>query len=147
LQPSTIGYAIGASPLSLLAYIGEKIQGWSDPSTSDVDDLLATVAIYYLTDCFSTSVMIYNQSAKHRARLSTYEGSRGKMKSTIGYSAFPFEIGGSPRSWIARCANLVQYNIHAKGGHFPALDNPDALVEDVRNLVSSHWDPSKDKHD
>jgi len=138
-KPSTIGYAIGSSPLALLAYIGEKILAWSDPSTLDLDDLLATVAIYWLTDSFHTSVMIYQQNTKQREIISSREGTRGRMKSTIGYSAFPYEIGTSPRSWIAQCANLVQYNVHQKGGHFPALDNPSALIGDVRSLVAAHW--------
>jgi len=140
-RPATIGYAIGASPLSLLAYIGEKIQAWSDPSALDMDDLLATVVIYYLSDSFHTSVMIYNQSAKVILSLYNGEGVWGgrNIKSTIGYSAFPYEIGPSPRSWIAKYANIVEYKTHAVGGHFPAFDNPDALVGDMRNLVTAHW--------
>jgi hypothetical protein len=53
-----------------------------------MDDLLATVVIYYLSDSFHTSVMIYNQSATAVGSMYAGEGVWGKIKSTIGYSAF-----------------------------------------------------------
>lgn len=71
----------------MLAYIGEKILAWSDPTTISMDDILSTVAIYYLTSCFHTSVMIYNQAGKMRAQLGDYS-CWGKIKSLIAYSAF-----------------------------------------------------------
>ncbi len=60
-QPFTIGLAIASSPLALLAYIGEKIHDLSDPTRVDPQDLLNTVALYFLSGSFATSVMIYNQ--------------------------------------------------------------------------------------
>lgn len=48
-QPLTIGIAIGASPLSLLAYIGEKLHDWLDVTNLDETYILDTVALYYLT--------------------------------------------------------------------------------------------------
>lgn len=71
----------------MLAYIGEKFLAWSDPRLVDMDDLLATVAIYYLTSSFQTSVMIYQQSKESRAWLSKYEV-WGKIKSLMAYSSF-----------------------------------------------------------
>lgn len=71
----------------MLAYIGEKILAWSDPEHIDMDDLLATVAIYYLTSCFQTSVMIYQQSKQKRAELSNFS-TWGSIKSIMAFSAF-----------------------------------------------------------
>jgi len=137
-KPSTIGYSIGVSPLSLLAYIGEKMQAWSDPSAWDVNDLLETVAIYYFTESFHTSVIIYLQSKDERVAFESTV-SWGKLKSKLGLSAFPYEVRMYPRSWIEKCGPVVQYNTHSKGGHFPALDNPEALIADVRMMASKHW--------
>lgn len=87
-QPATIGYAIGASPLSLLAYVGEKMLAWSDPKHVDLNDILATVAIYYLTESFHTSVMIYQQSKPKTEEIGSYR-TIGRIKTTkIGYSLF-----------------------------------------------------------
>lgn len=71
----------------MLAYVGEKFLAWSDPTLLDMDDVLATVAIYYLTSSFQTSVMIYQQSKESRAWLSSF-GFWGKIKSLMAYSAF-----------------------------------------------------------
>jgi len=137
-KPSTIGYSVGVSPLSLLAYIGEKMQAWSDPSCWDDTDLLETVAIYYFTESFHTSVMIYSQNKDIRAAFRKTT-SWGKLKSKLGLSAFPYEVRMYPRSWIEKCGPVVQYNVHPRGGHFPALDNPAALIADLRMMVSKHW--------
>ena len=60
-KPFTIGLAIASSPLAVLAYIGEKIYSWSDPERVDPMDIVDTVALYYLSGSFATSVVIYNQ--------------------------------------------------------------------------------------
>ena len=60
-KPFTIGLAIASSPLAVLAYIGEKIYSWSDPQLVDPNDILDTVALYFLSGSFATSVTIYNQ--------------------------------------------------------------------------------------
>ncbi|KAF8315332.1 alpha/beta-hydrolase [Clavulina sp. PMI_390] len=137
-KPATIGYAVATSPVALLAYIGEKFLAWSDPTTMDINDLLATVTIYYLTSCFQTSVMMYQKRMGGVALLRNPLG-YGKVKSPFAYSAFPYEITVPPTAWIARCGPLVQFKRHDKGGHFPALDNPTALVDDLRELVGAHW--------
>ena len=60
-KPFTIGLAIGSSPLAILAWIGEKVYAWSDAERVDPMDILDTVALYFLSGSFATSVMIYNQ--------------------------------------------------------------------------------------
>jgi len=141
-KPFTIGVAISTSPVALLAYIGEKMYSWSDPNTLDSLDVLDTVALYYLTQCFPTSVMIYNQSQQLRQELvasSDNGDNRWKMGSKIGFTLFPYEIGASARASIKAVGPLVFYKERAVGGHFPALDNPEGLVEDVREFVGENW--------
>ncbi|KAF8334602.1 Alpha/Beta hydrolase protein [Cantharellus anzutake] len=138
IQSTKARYTVGVSPLALLAYIGEKMQAWSDPDLWDVNNLLETVAIYYFTESFHTSVMIYLQNDDIRAAFVS-PSSWGKLKSKLGISAFPYEIVIHPRSWIENCGSVVQYNTHTRGGHFPALDNPDALIADLRELITAYW--------
>lgn len=71
----------------MLAYIGEKILAWSDPRFVDMDDVLSIVTIYYLTSCFQTSVMIYQQATEKRVWLSSY-AAWGRIKSLIAFSFF-----------------------------------------------------------
>lgn len=46
----------------MLAYIGEKMYAWSDPARLDPHDVVDTVALYYLTRSFASSVLIYHQA-------------------------------------------------------------------------------------
>lgn len=138
-KPFTIGIAIASSPLALLAYIGEKFYGWSDPERLDGQDVLDTVALYFLSKCFPTSVLIYNQ-AKDRAELvEAAKGNKWLLKNKFGVSAFPYEIGVSPRHDIEPYGPLVYYKEHTNGGHFPALDSPTEFVDDLREFVGEHW--------
>ena len=63
------------------------MQAWSDPSFWDDTDLFETVAIYYFTESFHTSVMIYSQNKDIRAAFRK-PASWGKLKSKLGLSAF-----------------------------------------------------------
>jgi hypothetical protein len=92
-QPFTIGLALATSPLALLAYIGEKMHAWSDPTTLDPADVLDTVALYYLSHSFATSVLIYNQSKQVREEMTLPQGdgerqSKWQVGSKIGFTLF-----------------------------------------------------------
>lgn len=41
---------------------------WSDPERVDMQDILDTVALYYLSGSFATSVVIYNQVLEFNSR-------------------------------------------------------------------------------
>jgi len=48
------------------------------------------------------------------------------------YAAFPKEIVRPPRSWAERVYNIRRWTVMPSGGHFAALEEPEALVDDVR---------------
>ena len=48
-------------------------------------------------------------------------------------SAFPEEICPVPRKWAEKAyPKLAYYKRHPKGAHFAALEQPQAIVEDLR---------------
>ncbi|KAI0083153.1 alpha/beta-hydrolase [Irpex rosettiformis] len=138
-KPFTIGLALSTSPLALLTYVAEKFYTWSDPERLDPTDILDTVALYWLSGCFSTSVMMYNQTRKQRAEvnLPAEDGYWPIKTKTFGFSSFPYEIGGTPRKPLEAYGNLTFYKAHTHGGHFPALDNPEEFVDDLREYFAS----------
>ncbi|KAL5521015.1 hypothetical protein ACEPAG_8937 [Sanghuangporus baumii] len=162
-KPFTIGYAVASSPLAVLAYIGEKIYTWSDPHLVNPQDILDTVALYYLSGSFPTSVMMYymvrrsiayvspgmyidgilfvNQSTKEFAVLEL-PVSEGKflLKNKFGFSAFPYENTCSPKAILATYGPLAYHKEHSSGGHFPALDCPNDYISDLREFVSVNKD-------
>ncbi|KAH8111358.1 alpha/beta-hydrolase [Phellopilus nigrolimitatus] len=131
-KPFTIGLAIASSPLAVLTYIGEKIYSWSDPGLVDQQDILDTVALYFLSGSFATSV---NKKELPDLMIS----GKWPLKNRFGYSVFPFELGGPPKVDIAAIGPLVYYKEHSKGGHFPALDCPKEYVEDLQEFLGKLW--------
>ena len=57
-RPATISFALSSSPVALLSWIGEKFLEYSD-DTLDVDAILTSIALYWLTDTFPTSIYQY----------------------------------------------------------------------------------------
>lgn len=50
--------------------------------------------------------------------------------------AFERELAVVPKSWAMEAVNLIQYERHDKGGHFAALETPEALWDDVEKFVN-----------
>jgi pimeloyl-ACP methyl ester carboxylesterase len=47
---------------------------------------------------------------------------------------FPKEILRWPRSWVDRQYNVVHWAQMDRGGHFPAMEQPELFVEDLRSF-------------
>lgn len=55
----------------------------------------------------------------------------------VAISQFPYDIGyRTPLSWAQQAGNVVSRSVHDKGGHFPALTDTQALLEDVRKFFA-----------
>ncbi|KAL1594041.1 hypothetical protein SLS59_009072 [Nothophoma quercina] len=128
-KPATIGLVMASSPVAQLAWIGEKFLAWSDPRTRpSLNTILADITLYWLTDCFPTSIYTYRQEKK-----------LDHVNKPTGYSYFPYELSPIPQAWAARTCDLVFFRNHDKGGHFAALERPEALWEDVQEYVKVAW--------
>lgn len=59
------------------------------------------------------------------------------LKITIptGIAMFPKEMSGwPPKTYIERIFNVKQMSKMTMGGHFPALEKPRLLIEDIRKF-------------
>jgi pimeloyl-ACP methyl ester carboxylesterase len=50
----------------------------------------------------------------------------------IAVAHFPNEIPFPPRSHVAKYLNVQRWTEMAAGGHFAAMEQPEALAEDIR---------------
>ncbi|OJD32326.1 epoxide hydrolase [Diplodia corticola] len=134
-KPSTVGLAIGSSPVALLAWIGEKMLAWSDPATApSLDEILLNISIYWFTGCYPTSIWFY-RNLVDRSRIApevTWKGIKGKP---LGFSSFAKEIGPPPKSWVDATRVVSWYREHEQGGHFAALEQPHVLWNDVVHFI------------
>ncbi len=94
----------------------------------DRDRLLDNVMLYWLTNTGASSARLYAESYD-RPNLDA-------VSVPTGCSIFPREIIPASRRFIeARFTDLRTYVEHPRGGHFAALEQPAALVDDIRTFA------------
>ncbi|KAJ5614431.1 hypothetical protein N7528_008085 [Penicillium herquei] len=136
-RPSTIGHVISSSPMALLAWVGEKFLEWVDDPLSP-EHILESITLYWLTETFPRAIYTYRQNYPPPP-IPAANNPRWYVKKPMGFSAFPRELAPLPRSWIETTGNLVFWANHPKGGHFAALEQPEALKTDLTQFVEQVW--------
>jgi pimeloyl-ACP methyl ester carboxylesterase len=140
-KPTTLGVGLADSPAGLAAWIGEKVVAWSStrPDGSpafDRDLLLATLTLYWVTDTIATSLLPYwAHLHSPDAGLPVDDPAPVPTAVTLfGGERVPFPK--PPRSLAARYYSLSAWAEHPVGGHFPAVAEPELLVETLREVLS-----------
>ncbi|KAI0538354.1 Alpha/Beta hydrolase protein [Xylaria digitata] len=142
-KPNTIGLALYDNPVGQLAWIGEKFIIWSDPrqgtgpSVLTHREILREVSLYYLTRSFVSSVYIYAQNPNGFIQ-TDYSDVKARTDAPLLYTTFEYNIGFWPEQYVAAVGNLVSYKFREFGGHFPGLDNPAGLADDIRD-IGKYW--------
>ena len=142
-RPQTLAFALTDSPAGLAAWIVEKFRAWSDcggdlESVFTRDRLLANVSLYWFTGAIGSSFWPYY--ARMHGPWPIPDGAT--IDVPTGYSEFPREILRPPRSLAERTfTDLRRWSVMARGGHFAALEQPDALAEEVRALFRPLREP------
>ena len=138
-KPQTLSYAMIDSPVGIAAWIIEKMHGWSDLQNSDIesvyskDVLLANIMVYVLTNTFNTASWIYFGRREEGGRY--FPKDFKKITIPTGIAMFPKEMSGwPPKTYIERIFNVKQVSKMTAGGHFPALEKPRLLIEDIRKF-------------
>jgi epoxide hydrolase len=134
-KPETVAFTLTDNPLGTAAWIGEKLKLWSDSPDAlepvfTKDQALTNIMIYLATDTIGSSVWFYRGRADEPSNLTA------KVNVPTGFASFPRELppGNPPRSVIERNFNLVHYTKMPHGGHFACWEQPQLLVEDLRNF-------------
>lgn len=132
-KPQTLGTGLNDSPAGLAGWIVEKFRSWSD-CDGDVerrftkDELLTNIMIYWTTQTINSSVRLYCETM----RSGRFGPAGGKVEVPTGCAIFPREIFRPPRRWVEAIYDVRRWSVFESGGHFAALEEPEALVEDLR---------------
>jgi epoxide hydrolase len=129
-RPETIAAALTDSPVGQLAWIVEKFQTWTNPASKtpedavDRDQLLTNVSLYWFTRSGASAARFLSE-AEH---------------SDLDWIA-PSEV---PSAWVVFNSEpimrrfmdpkhqMAYWSEHTEGGHFPAMEEPALLIEDLR---------------
>ncbi|GAA5201719.1 epoxide hydrolase [Rugosimonospora acidiphila] len=138
-RPQTIGYGLVDSPAALCAWIAEKYWTWTDhdgdlTAVMSPDELLDVVMLYWLPAAGASSARLYWESFAQVSEWFT-SSTVDTVAVPTGCSIFPRDVPRPSRRWAAkRYIDIRYWNVLDRGGHFPALERPDAFVRELRTF-------------
>jgi pimeloyl-ACP methyl ester carboxylesterase len=141
LDPQTLAWAMHDSPVGLCAWILERRRSWGDTggdveSRFSKDDLLTTMSIYWLSDCFSSSVRYYAEAGKNPWKAD--HPNMPVVSAPTGITLFEPDMAPGDTRWTEAYYNRKQFRVHARGGHFAPAEEPAVLVTDIRDMFRSY---------
>ncbi len=135
-RPQTLAFGLTDSPAGLAAWIAEKFHAWTDHAGNfetavGRDHLLANISLYWFTGAIGSSFWPYYDRLHGPWPIPDGQ----TVDVPTGYAAFPREIRRPPRSIAEKTyTDIRQWTVMPKGGHFAAMEQPDALAVDIRNF-------------
>jgi pimeloyl-ACP methyl ester carboxylesterase len=129
-KPHTLAVGLGDSPAGLLAWLVEKLRGWSDcdgevESVFSRDELLTWVTAYWVTGAIGTSFTPYVVSGTKPTH----------VEPPAVFTIFPKDLVNAPREFAERIFDVRQWREETAGGHFAAWEKPADYVVGVRDAL------------
>jgi pimeloyl-ACP methyl ester carboxylesterase len=134
-KPQTVGYGLNDSPAGLAAWVVEKWRSWGDTGGNvdarfGRDTLLSTLTVMWATQTIASSMRLYWE----KARAGPAFGPHDHVTVPTGFAVFANEFvpeGRPPREWAERMYAIERWTEMPRGGHFPALEEPELLARDI----------------
>ncbi|MET0507120.1 MAG: epoxide hydrolase [Burkholderiaceae bacterium] len=132
-RPQTLAFALADSPVGLAAWLVEKFQRWTDcdgdpENALTREEMIGDIAFYWFTNCIGASFWPY--FARMHGPWPVPDEKR--IAVPTGYAAFPKEILQPPRVSAERVFDIRRWTEMPRGGHFAALEQPEALAAEIR---------------
>jgi pimeloyl-ACP methyl ester carboxylesterase len=134
-KPQTLGVALNDSPAGLLSWVVEKFRSWSDcdghpENCFTRDQLITNVMLYWVTQTATSAARLYWES-RHSRQVSE---PLPFVDVPTGVARYPKEVLRWPRSWVEHQYNVVHWAVMDRGGHFPAMEQPELFAQDLRTF-------------
>jgi epoxide hydrolase len=129
-RPQTLGYALSDSPAGQLAWIVEKFKEWTDEAAElpedavDRDQLLTNVSLYWFTGSGASAARFLYEAA--------HSGLDWVAPSTVPQGLALFGRDELVRRIMDPGRAMAHWSEFDRGRHFPAMEVPDLLVDDLR---------------
>ncbi|MBZ4019999.1 epoxide hydrolase family protein [Streptomyces purpurogeneiscleroticus] len=135
-RPQTLGYALTDSPVGQLAWITEKFKAWTDCRDTPEeavgrDRLLTNVMLYWLTGTATSSARLYYEAMHSGAG---WGGNTVPSTTPTAVAVLPADLALPVRHLADRSDAVVRWTEYPRGGHFPGLEVPDLLLDDLREF-------------
>lgn len=132
-KPQTLAYGLTDSPVALAAWIVEKFRSWSDcdgdvTKIFSLDTLLTEISLYWFSGSLASSLRLYKETRDRPMHFKSGD----RILPPMAMAHFAKELPTPPRSWVERTYNVTRWSEFAQGGHFAAMEQPQALAQDIR---------------
>jgi epoxide hydrolase len=133
-RPKTLGYALTDSPVGQLAWVAEKFQAWTHPGKArledalDIDQFLTNVSLHWFGEGGAASANAIWESFRAMGWAPPTQTPRGVAL----FNADPFA-----RALLDPEKKVAHWSEFAQGGHFPAMEVPQLLVQDLRRFFGN----------
>jgi len=134
-RPQSIAYGLTDSPVAQLTWIVEKFREWTDPTRElpedavDLDQLLTLVSVYWFGKGGAGAANFLYEAMHAEA---AWGQSHDRPQGFVAFGDEPLI-----RRILDPGNALPYWNQHARGGHFPAMEAPDVLVDDLRAFFAT----------
>lgn len=136
-KPQTIGLALHDNPVGWAAWVVEKFWRWGDThgdveSRFSKDQLITNLMLYLVTGNVMSSVWMYYGSKNEKM-------APGPVTVPAALTHYPAELYPMPSRRLAEMAytDLRQWTKMESGGHFAAMEEPEAFSADVIRFFDS----------
>ncbi len=82
---------------------------------------------HWVTQSITSSMRLYCETERWRPRTA-----EPRVETPTAAAIFPKELYKTPRAWAEAAFNLKRFTVFPSGGHFAALEEPEALLGDIR---------------
>ncbi|WP_119079826.1 epoxide hydrolase family protein [Chitinophaga alhagiae] len=135
-KPQTVAFGLNDSPAGLASWILEKFNAWTDnggniESAVTKDELITNIMIYWVTETINSSMRTYLENTRAIYTSGGLPQSYKRVAVPTGVASFPGEAP-IPREWAERWVNVQRFTKMPKGGHFAALEVPEAWVGELK---------------
>ncbi|KJX98253.1 epoxide hydrolase like protein [Zymoseptoria brevis] len=102
-----------------------------------------TMSLYYMTNCIASSALIYYENPRHDQFAAYCSVEENLIRCPVGYTSMEFDTAPNSRrgaETTVEKGELVWYKERDYAGHFACLEDPESMIEDVREVVGNLWE-------
>ncbi|KAL8812816.1 MAG: hypothetical protein Q9223_002028 [Gallowayella weberi] len=136
-RPQSLGFGLGDSPVGLLGWLVEKYHNWVDVEHYNMpdDEFLTFVMMHWMRGP-TPGLRYYKAAWQEIGDPGLNKAFTTYINTPVGVSIFPKEVINPPRDWMSYVANIQYWKEHTSGGHFPNVECPANVVDDLRHFFS-----------
>ena len=143
-RPQAVGYGLTDSPAGMAGWMlvhggfGKWTYGNDPNQLPTVEDVLDNFSLYWLMNTSTSGARLYWEN-RNENLISSAAQKTGEIKIPVAITVFPDDdLYRAPETWARKAyPSLIYYNKAAKGGHFPAWEQPQLFAEEMRAAFRS----------